>query len=103
MVMNNSLWTTYSQSLNNFEFSHFCRFFPILFDSYRHSLLNRRFAFKVMRGFMFKVGSLFKSINKKLSKVPCSKHRLEKSKARLYLLYVQSAPGKARQFECLQV
>ena len=40
MVMNNSLWTTYSQSLNNFEFSHFCRFFPILFDSYRHSLLN---------------------------------------------------------------
>ena len=26
---------------------------------------------------MFKVGSLFKSINKKLSKIPCSKHRLE--------------------------
>ena len=43
MVMNNSLWTTYSQSLNNFEFSHFCRFFPILFDSYRHSLLKSYF------------------------------------------------------------
>ena len=26
---------------------------------------------------MFKVGSLFTSINKKLSKVPCSKHGLE--------------------------
>ena len=37
--MNNSLWNTNSQSLSNFEFSHFCRYFPILFDSCRHSLL----------------------------------------------------------------
>ena len=29
---------------------------------------------------MFKVGSLFTSIIKKLSKVPCSKHRLECAK-----------------------
>ena len=39
MAMNNSLWTTNSQSFSNFEFSHFCRYFPILFDSCTHSLL----------------------------------------------------------------
>ena len=40
MAMNNSLWTTNSQSLSNFEFSHFCHYCQILFDSCRHSLLN---------------------------------------------------------------
>ena len=40
MAMNNSLWTTNSQSLSNFEFSHFCRYLPIMFDSCRYSLLN---------------------------------------------------------------
>ena len=41
IVMNNSIWTTTSPSLSDFEFSHFCRYFSILFDSYRHSLLNK--------------------------------------------------------------
>ena len=44
--MNNSVWTTDIQSLNDFEFLFFCRYFPILFDSCGHSLLNfsRNFA-----------------------------------------------------------
>ena len=39
-AMNKSIWTTNSQSLSYFEFSHFCRYFPFLFDSCRHILLN---------------------------------------------------------------
>ena len=42
IVMNNSIWTTTSSSLSGFEFSHFCRYFSILFDSYRHSLLKTK-------------------------------------------------------------
>ena len=38
-AMNNSIWTTNSQSLSDFEFSHFCRYFPFLFDSCGHILL----------------------------------------------------------------
>ena len=39
-AMNNSIWTTNSQSLSDFEFSHFCRYFPFLFDSCGHILLS---------------------------------------------------------------
>ena len=39
-AMNNSIWTTNSQSLSDFEFSHFCRYFPFLFDSCAHILLK---------------------------------------------------------------
>ena len=38
-AMNNSIWTTISQSLSDFEFSHFCRYFPFLFDSCGHTVL----------------------------------------------------------------
>ena len=34
------MWTTDSQSLSDFEILHFCRYFPILFDSRGHSLLS---------------------------------------------------------------
>ena len=39
---------------------------------------------------MFKVGSLFKSINKKLSKVPCSKHRLESAQDKRGFMFFAS-------------
>ena len=38
--MNNSVWTTDSQSLSDFEFLHFRRYFPILFDSCGHWLFK---------------------------------------------------------------
>ena len=37
--MNRAVWTTDSQRLSDFGLLHFCRYFPILFDSCGHSLL----------------------------------------------------------------